>query len=120
MRETANRMLKGKGQLVTLTRRIAGTYNTTTGAANVTTTTQTGCGAVFEYGNKNIDGTLIKTGDKKLLLSALNSNGDVLTSPVINDTATIGGVVYTLVEPLKAIAPAGIVIMYECNIRGIA
>lgn len=117
IRATADRMLKGKGQSLTLTRNTAGAYNPATGESTVTTTTQTGTGAVFDYGTKNIDGTLIQAGDKKLLLSAFNSAGAALTAPVINDTVTIGGVVYTIVEPLKTVAPGGIVCLYDCNIR---
>ncbi|MFZ2407008.1 MAG: hypothetical protein WAW41_17875 [Methylobacter sp.] len=117
MQQTANKMLKGKGQSITLTRQIAGAYDPATGAASVTTTTQTGTGAIFDYGNKNIDGTLIKAGDKQLLLSAINAAGTALTAPLLNDTVTISGVVYTLVAPLKTISPAGTTILFECNIR---
>lgn len=110
-------MLKGKGQSLTLTRQTAGAYDPTTGEAKVKTTTQTGTGAVFDYGVKNIDGTLIQAGDKKLLLSAFNTAGAALTAPVINDTVTIGGVTYTIVEPLKTVAPGGVTVLYQCNIR---
>lgn len=118
MQQTANKMLKGKGQSLTLTRQTAGAYNTSLGAATVTTTTQAAYGAVFEYGYENIDGTLIKAGDKQLLLSALNTSGASLTAPALNDTVTIGGVVYTITQ-IKPMSPAGTVVMYDCNLRGI-
>ena len=115
---TANKLLKGKGQSLILTRQISGTYDPVTGAATVTTTTQTGTGAIFDYGTKNIDGTLIKQGDKQLLLSVVNAAGTALTAPALNDTVTDkNGIVYTLVEPLKTIAPAGTTVMFECNLR---
>jgi hypothetical protein len=116
MQATANRLLKGKGQSITLTRRTAGTYDPATGTAAVTVTTQTAYGAMFEYGDKNIDGTLIKEGDKQLLLSALNSAGTALVAPALNDTVTINTVVYTVVR-IKPLSPAGTTVLFDCNIR---
>jgi len=118
LQATANRLLKGKGQTLTLTKVTAGTYNPATGAmTGATTSTQTAYGAVFDYGTKQIDGTLIKAGDKQLLLSAFKTDGTALTAPVLGDTVSIGGVVYTLVEPLKTVGPAGITVIYEANLR---
>ena len=116
MQATANRLLKGKGQEITLTRQAAGAYNVSTGTASVTTTTQTAYGAMFEYGDKNIDGVLIKEGDKQLLLSALNSAGTALVAPQLNDTVTINTVVYTVVR-IKPLSPAGTTVLFDCNIR---
>lgn len=118
LQNTAQKLLKGKGQILTLTKVTAGTYNPATGAMTGTTTsTQTAYGAVFDYGAKQIDGTLIKAGDKQLLLSAFKTDGTALTAPVLGDTVSIGGVVYTLVEPLKTVGPAGITVIYEANLR---
>jgi hypothetical protein len=116
MQATANRLLKGKGQSITLSRQTAGAYDPATGTAAVTTTTQTAYGAMFEYGDKNIDGTLIKEGDKQLLLSALNSAGTALVAPALNDTVTINTVVYTVVR-IKPLSPAGTTVLFDCNIR---
>ena len=118
MRDTANKLLKGKGQTVILTRSTVGTYDATKGSSSITTTTQTGWGAVFEYGNNKIDGVIINVGDKQLLLSALNAAGNLLTAPMLNDTVTIGGTVYTI-SMIKNIAPAGTTVLFDCNIRGI-
>jgi hypothetical protein len=118
LQATANRLLKGKGQSITLTKVTAGTYNPATGAMTGTTTsTQTAYGAIFDYGAKQIDGTLIKAGDKQVLISAFKIDGSALTAPVLGDTVTIGGVTYTLVEPLKTVGPAGITVIYEANLR---
>ena len=118
LQSTADKMLKGKGQSITLTKITAGTYNPATGGfTGAGTSTQTAYGAIFDYGTKQIDGTLIKAGDKQLLLSAFKTDGSALTAPVLGDTVSIGGVVYTLVEPLKEVNPAGTVVMYEVNLR---
>ncbi len=92
LQATANRLLKGKGQSITLTKITAGTYNPATGGfTGAGTSTQTAYGAVFDYGAKQIDGTLIKAGDKQLLLSAFKTDGAALTAPVLGDTVSIGG-----------------------------
>jgi hypothetical protein len=118
LQATANRLLKGKGQSITLTKITAGTYNPATGGfTGAGTSTQTAYGAIFDYGNKNIDGTLIKQGDKQLLLSAFKTDGTALTAPVLGDTVSIGGVTYTLVEPLKEVNPAGTVVLFDVNLR---
>jgi len=118
LQATANRLLKGKGQSITLTKITAGTYNPATGGmTGATTSTQTAYGAVFDYGAKQIDGTLIKAGDKQLLLSAFKTDGTALTAPVLGDTVSIGGVVFTLVEPLKEVNPAGTVVLFDVNLR---
>ena len=118
LQATANRLLRGKGQSLTLTRITAGTYDPATGGmTGATTSTQSAYGAIFDYGAKQIDGTLIKAGDKQLLLSAFKTDGAALTAPVLGDTVSIGGVTYTLVEPLKEVNPAGTVVMYEVNLR---
>ena len=118
LQNTAQKLLKGKGQTLTLTKVTAGTYNPATGAmTGASTSTQAAYGAVFDYGAKQIDGTLIKAGDKQLLLSAFKTDGTALTAPVLGDTVSIGGVVYTLVEPLKTVGPAGITVIYEANLR---
>ena len=117
LQNTAQKLLKGKGQSLTLTKVTAGTYNPATGGmTGGTTSTQLAYGAVFEYGNKNIDGTLIKVGDKQLLLSAFKTDGTALTAPVVNDTVTIGGIVYTVTQ-VKSLAPAGTIVLYDCNLR---
>ena len=116
MQQSSNRMLRGKGQTVTLTHTVPGTYDPTTGLITNATTTQTGTGAVMEYNNRNVDGTLIKQGDRQLLLSPFLASGGSLVAPAVGDTATIGGTVFTVTQ-VKQTAPAGTVVMYDCNLR---
>jgi hypothetical protein len=117
MRAAADRLLKGKGQVVKLYRNTTGTYNPATGGVANTTTMQEGYGAVIDWDARQIDGTLILATDKRLLLSALNAAGATLTAPALGDTVTIGGVVYTLVAPLKTVSPGGTSVLYDCNLR---
>ncbi|MCK5605393.1 hypothetical protein KAR91_26110 [Candidatus Pacearchaeota archaeon] len=118
MQSTSNKLLLGKGQAVTLTKVVPGVYDPATGAVINTETTQTGTGAVVDWNDNQIDGTLIKTGDKLLLLSPLNTAGAALTAPEIGDKITdAASVVYTLVGPLSTISPAGTPVLYKCNMR---
>lgn len=119
MQKTSNRLLNGKGQSITLTHVAPGVYDPATGGTSAATTTvQAGTGTVLDWEAKYVDGTLIKNGDKKLLLSPLNTAGGVLTAPVLGDKVTdAAGVVYTLVEPLGTLSPAGTPVLYDCNMR---
>ncbi len=118
MQKTSDRLLIGKGQTVTITHVVPGTYNPATGAVTNTATTQKGTGAVMDWDARQIDGTLVRVGDRRLLLSPLNTAGGVLTAPVLGDTITdAAGGVYTLVAPLKTISPAGTAVLYDCNMR---
>ncbi len=119
LRSMSNQQLKDKGLACTITKQTAGTYSTSTGVASVSTSTQSAYGALFDYENKNIDGTLVKKGDRKLLLSALNTAGAVLTAPSVNDTVTANSVTYTIVA-IRPIEPSGVAVAYDCQIRGIA
>jgi len=118
MQKTSNKLLLGKGQTVTLTHVVPGTYDPATGGVTNTTTTQAGTGAVMEWDARQVDGTLIKIGDKQLLLSPLNTAGAALTAPALGDTVTdAAGVVYTLVAPLNTLSPSGTAVLYTCNMR---
>ena len=68
LQNTAQKLLKGKGQSITLTKITAGTYNPATGGfTGAGTSTQTAYGAIFDYGTKQIDGTLIKADRKSVV-----------------------------------------------------
>lgn len=112
MAATATELLTEFGLPLTLTRQSAGSYDPATGSATITTSTQPAVGLVMSWNSGVIDGSMIKAGDKQLLLSATG-----ITAPVLGDTVTFDGVVHTLVDPLKPLSPAGVVVLYECNIR---
>lgn len=114
----ANQQLKDKGLTCTITKQTAGSYSVSTGVASVSTSTQSAYGALFDYENKNIDGSLVKKGDRKLLLSALNTALAALTAPSVNDTVTANSVTYTIIA-IRPIAPSGVAVAYDCQIRGI-
>lgn len=121
-RTSADRMIAAKGQAVTLTRRSAGAYNTATGAATVTTSTQTGKGVILPFGPglRNQSGSAITADDRQCLLAALNTAGTALTEPKVNDELTDANSVKYTVTEVSPLAPAGLSIIYELTIRGAA
>ena len=116
---TANKLLKGKGQGITITHIVPGTYDPATGGVTgESTEIQNGIGAVIGWDNRLIDGTMIKNTDKHLLLSPVNTLNEFLTAPVLGDKITDeAGTTYTMVEPYKRISPAGTVVLYSINLR---
>ena len=108
---TALRLLAKYGQAVTLTHSAPGTYDPDTGSVANTLTTQAGVAAELDYTEREIDGTLVQRGDKKLLLA---SSG--VTMPTVDDTVTVRSVVYTI-KSVNAVAPGGVDIVYELQGR---
>jgi hypothetical protein len=98
-------------QEITLTR-TAATYDPATSSTGTPTeTVQTGSGAEIEYDSRDIDGTLVKVGDKKLLLSAVD-----FTEPQAGDVVTVGANTYTVIR-CKPTNPAGTAVLYQVQVR---
>lgn len=115
---TANRMLAKYGMEVTLHRVTTGAYDPATGSAPTTTADYIGTGAVFDYAQRDIDGSLIKSGDQKLLMSPFQTDGSAMPVPTTSDKILIGSTVYSI-QPSKTVAPAGTNVLFELTIRGI-
>lgn len=72
-----------------------------------------GTGALFGYKQRDIDGTLIKHGDQRLLLAP-----QIEVAPKTGDTVTVGAKVYNLVD-VGIVAPAGVAVLYKLQLRGV-
>jgi hypothetical protein len=106
------------GQAVTITPQTAGSYDPATGAASVTATpTQSGTGVEEAYKAHQIDGTLVKAGDIRLMLSPLNAAGAALTAPDVNQRVTLADTTVWTIISVERIAPAGTVLMYVLQLR---
>lgn len=112
LRATAETLLAEKGQEVTITTRTSGSYSTSTGTAAQTTATTTANAAVFDYPLKDVDGTRILRGDKRVLLSAEG----LTVVPDTTDRVTIGGVVHHVID-VQVVAPAGDAVLYKLQVR---
>lgn len=118
MAAVSNELLTEFGQAVTLRRVTTGAYDPATGSATQTTADYAGTGAVFDYSQRDIDGSLIKTGDQKLLMSPFQTDGSAMPVPTTTDKILIGSTVYSI-QPSKKVAPAGTLVLIELQIRGV-
>ncbi len=107
---SATKLIAKKGQVICHTRNTEGTYDPATSGVTSTSTTKSRSGVVLDFnpGETNVRGTLIKTGDKRLLLAPLP---DVS----MQDTFTIQGVLYSVVS-IGEVNPAGTRILYDLHI----
>jgi hypothetical protein len=102
-------LLEKRGSDLTLTRRVGGTYTPATGAVSGTTTaTYTIRGVFINYLQENIDGTVIRAGDRRLLVQAKGAT----TTPTIDDV--VDGM--TLVD-VRTYAPNGTPVAWACQAR---
>src|SRR5687768_13579040 len=96
----ADSILAEYGQSVTITKRIEGEYDPATGSVAVTESIQTSKGVLIDYGYQGMsiargqemaDGSVIKLGDKQLLLSAIG-----ISAVNVGDLATLDGKTRTI------------------------
>lgn len=106
--------LQAKGQSMTLTHTVAGTFDPVTGGMTGSSTVQTFAvyGIVTSYrdGVINQPGTLIQSGDKKAIVNA----GTV--TPVPGDNLTVYGVVWKVIA-VDALEPTGAALLYKLQVR---
>lgn len=109
MRATATRLLTENGKVYPLTRG-GGTIRDQFGK-EVTTASITArvTGVITEYSSREIDGSLIATGDKKLAATAE-------TEVRIDDRIEIDGKKWRVVQP-NPVKPAGVLISYNIQLR---
>jgi hypothetical protein len=109
---TAARLLLKFGRAVTLTRVTPGAYDPATGAPGTgTTATHAGTAALFEYQQKDIDGTHIRMGDQRAYIAP-----GLAVTPQTGDTLTIGSDVWSVIAS-RPLSPAGIVVLHEAQVR---
>lgn len=116
----ADASLREDGQLITLTFKQPGTY---------------ACGAVVpgipvvkqawgieegvnarDLGVGVVNGTLIKSGDRKILLSTLTDDGQLLPVPKNEDLVMAGGVTYTI-KNVDKMSPGGVPVIWSLVAR---
>jgi len=118
LQTVATELIGEFGGNVTITHVTVGTHDAITGViSGVTTTQQTVKAVLFDYTNKesgaaNIDGEVIRSGDKKMLVSANDLTADI----VLTDTVTVSGTVWRVMN-IKITRPAAVTIIYEVQLR---
>ena len=108
---TSARLIADKGQVVVFSRVISGTLNPVTGIISGGSNSTTSTNAVaLDYNNSEIDGTIIKKGDVKLIAEV------TATEPETGDTCTVDSVVYRVMNS-KPLKPSGISIINTVQLR---
>jgi len=116
----ADAAFRADGQLLTLTYKQPGTYS---GGAVVpgTPITKQSWGIeegvnARDLGIGTVNGTLIQSGDRKILMSALDDAGAALPQMKVEDHVLAGGVLYTI-KNVDKVAPGGVVVLWSLVAR---
>ena len=108
----AGALLAKYGQSMVLARVTKGARDISTGTpATGSTETWTGSGIEIEFSQGAFNGTLIKQGDKRILLSAPS-----VATPKNGDTLTYAGETWR-VEQAKIIKPGTVAVLYDVQVR---
>lgn len=97
-RMLAPRSSGGKGLALTLTKITPGSYNPATGTSTNTSTNYSGSGLRQDYDLSDIDGSMIRQGDVKFLISPTLINGNDTPEPAAGDSVTFDGSTYSVVS----------------------
>lgn len=107
--DTITALLETFGSDLTLTRQAGDTYDPATGVySGGASTAYTIRGVMIAYRDDMIDGSVIRVGDRRLLVDAQESE----TTPAIGDT--VGGL---SVVHVRAYAPNGTAVAWACQMR---
>lgn len=107
---TASRLLERFGAVATLKRRGDATYDPATGTTAPTVTPVDTVAVVFDYDARQIDGTLIRQGDRRAYM-------DAAVAPRQGDALAWQGVDLTVVA-VRPLSPAGTPVLFEAQLRG--
>lgn len=115
----ADTAFRADGQLITIARQVQGPY--VNGRVTITTVNETVWGietgvTLHDLGVGTVNGTLVQSGDRKLMISVFKDDGTDLTPPKVSDLATVGAQVYT-VKNADKLSPGGVVVMYTLVVR---
>lgn len=105
-------ILRDFGRSATLNRQGTPTYDPATSRTTSTATTQALQAAKFPYGEKLIDGTLIRAADEQMFAAA---HGSTLI-PQAGDTVTWITETWHVVKA-KNLGPAGVFVLFELQLR---
>jgi hypothetical protein len=109
----ADELLAEFGQVCVLASIPDGTYDPEEGEASTSSTPHPVTAAIFAYPQRYIDGTLIRTGDKRALVSPVGLAVDPKPGDTLTDAA---GVVFQVIDA-KATAPAGVAVLWTLQVR---
>lgn len=108
---TAKRLLDRFGQAGAISRSTPGGYDPETGPTDPVELQSPCTVALLEFDNRQIDGELVKIGDRRALIAP-----DATFEPDAGDVLTVASEVVQVVRnrPLK---PAGVIVLHDCIVR---
>lgn len=111
---TSIAQIADKGRAVSLVFKTQGTYTASTDSfSGKTTATQSVSMVITDYNKNEIDGTMIKTGDR---LGLLAPQTDLTRAPKTGDSVTDGGETLSIVNVLE-IKPGDTTLLYKLQLR---
>lgn len=117
-RQTVNYMIKERGTPVTFRRVVEGTYDPSTGQTGASTTDDESVKVVFtNYSEREITGTNIERGDRKVLMSNFDTSGGVLGKEPQVDDKFVGEASTVTVVDARTMKDANVVIGYVLQVR---
>lgn len=108
---TAKRLLDRFGQDGELSRSTPGGYDPEAGPTDPVELQSPCTVALLEFDNHQIDGELIRIGDRRALIAP-----DVSFEPQAGDSLTVGSDVLQVVRN-RPVSPAGVVVLHDCVVR---
>lgn len=121
MAATAQELLVEFGGPITVRHIVTGEYDPDLGEAPTTAVDNDGIGALFDYtaqaaGVANMAGSVIETGDKQLYLAPELVAGGAMPEPKPADLVLALSATWRVVT-VKTLAPAGVVLLFELQLR---
>lgn len=108
----AQSAIEDAGTTITVTRKTVDSFDPALGytvpGADIVAT---GYGVQTAYKSRDIDGTVIKLGDMRLLIGP-----GLSIEPSVNDTVTVDSVTWNIVD-VSPVSPAGTDCLYICQVR---
>lgn len=118
MAATAAEMIAEYGQPVTISTSEPGEYDTDTAtSAPGAPATVTAMGVVTAYKAAEVDGSLVRNGDRKLSLSTVDTAGAPVAEPKTGSRATLANGSKWTVMVVEAANPAGTPLVYRLQLR---
>ena len=110
------RLINEHGKNLTFTTKGSMTYNPVTGGTTGTDTTKTVRGYFYNYSASDITGTSIVIGDRRLVISTVDTSGATLTAPKKGDTFAGEGDTMVVVS-VERIMSGNNPVCYICQTR---
>lgn len=114
--ETVRYLVSERGTQVTF-RRTSSTYDPSSGTTTDTTDDETVNAVFTQYRLSEVDGSNIQRGDRKVLMSAFQTNGSALSkSPKVNDEIVGQGQTVSVVNS-QQMQDAGVTVAWVLQVR---